>query len=248
MSLVSIIMPYYKKKFYVEDSIKSILSQSYQNFEIILINDEAEVQNNEFLKKIQNLDPRIKLIVNKKNLGAGESRNKAITYAKGDYIAFCDCDDLWKKTKLENQLKFMSNYKVDFSFTGYEIIDVKGKIIGSRKAEKIIDYNKLKRSCDIGLSTVILKKKFFENKKFQFANLKTKEDYVLWIKLAENKVRMLGLDEPLGSWRKSKESLSSSTLQKLSDGYKVYRIYLKYNVIKSLVYLFILSLNFLLKK
>ena len=248
MSLVSIIMPYYKKKFYVEDSIKSILSQSYQNFEIILINDEAGVQNNEFLKKIQDLDPRIKLIVNEKNLGAGESRNKAITYAKGDYIAFCDCDDLWKKTKLENQLKFMSNYKVDFSFTGYEIIDVKGKIIGSRKAEKIIDYNKLKRSCDIGLSTVILKKKFFENKKFQFANLKTKEDYVLWIKLAENKVRMFGLDEPLGSWRKSKESLSSSTLQKLSDGYKVYRIYLKYNVIKSLVYLFILSINFLLKK
>ena len=241
-------MPYYKKKFYVEDSIKSILSQSYQNFEIILINDEAGVQNNEFLKKIQDLDPRIKLIVNEKNLGAGESRNKAITYAKGDYIAFCDCDDLWKKTKLENQLKFMSNYKVDFSFTGFEIIDVKGKIIGSRKAEKIIDYNELKRSCDIGLSTVILKKKFFENKKFQFANLKTKEDYVLWIKLAENKVRMFGLDEPLGSWRKSKESLSSSTLQKLSDGYKVYRIYLKYNVIKSLVYLFILSINFLLKK
>ena len=71
---------------------------------------------------------------------------------------------------------------------------------------------------------------------------------MLWIKLAENKVRMFGLDEPLGSWRKSKESLSSSTLQKLSDGYKVYRIYLKYNVIKSLVYLFILSINFLLKK
>ena len=248
MSLVSIIMPYYKKKYFVEDSIKSILSQSYQNFEIILINDEAEVQNNEFLKKIQNLDSRIKLIVNEKNLGAGESRNKAITYAKGDYIAFCDCDDLWKKTKLEYQLKFMNNYKVDFRFTGYEIINVKGKIIGSRKAEKIIDYNKLKRSCDIGLSTVILKKKFFENKKFQFANLKTKEDYVLWIKLAENKVRMFGLEEPLGSWRKSKESLSSSTLQKLFDGYKVYRIYLKYNVIKSLVYLFILSINFLLKK
>lgn len=248
MSLVSIIMPYYKKKYFVEDSIRSILSQSYQNFEIILINDEAEVQNNEFLKKIQNLDSRIKLIVNEKNLGAGESRNKAITYAKGDYIAFCDCDDLWKKTKLEYQLKFMNNYKVDFSFTGYEIINVKGKIIGSRKAEKIIDYNKLKRSCDIGLSTVILKKKFFENKKFQFANLKTKEDYVLWIKLAENKVRMFGLEEPLGSWRKSKESLSSSTLQKLFDGYKVYRIYLKYNVIKSLVYLFILSINFLLKK
>ena len=108
--------------------------------------------------------------------------------------------------------------------------------------------NKLLKSCDIGLSTVILSKKFFDDRKFQFATIKTKEDFVLWIKLSENNVKMLGLNETLTYWRKTKGSLSSSTLQKLSDGYKVYRLYLRFSVIKSLAYVLILSINFLLKK
>ena len=86
-------MPYYKKEIFVRDSVKSILNQSYKNFEIILVNDDVE--NKDFIKTISNLDNRIKLLHNEKNLGAGESRNRAIRYTKGDYIAFCDCDDLW---------------------------------------------------------------------------------------------------------------------------------------------------------
>ena len=241
-------MPYYKKELYIEASIKSILNQSYQNIEIILINDEVDQKNRTFLKKIVSLDPRIKLINNDQNLGAGYSRNRAIEYATGDFIAFCDCDDLWKKTKLEKQLKFMKNFDTDFSFTSYDIIDENGEKIGYRKAEEIIHFKKLIKSCNIGLSTVILNKNFFTNQKFKFADLKTKEDYVLWIDLAKKNVKMLGLDENLSCWRKSKGSLSSSTLQKLSDGFKVYRLYLKFGIIKSLLYLLILSINFLLKK
>ena len=248
MSLVSVIMPYYKKKLYIEDSIKSILNQTYQKFEIILVNDEKENATREYLKKLINNDSRIKLINNEKNLGAGASRNKAISFANGDYLAFCDCDDLWKENKLERQLRFMKDSNTDFSFTDYEIINENGKKIGFRKAEKIVKLNKLLKSCDIGLSTVILSKKFFVDKKFQFATIKTKEDFVLWIKLLENNVKMLGLNETLTYWRKTKGSLSSSTLQKLFDGYKVYRLYVRFSVIKSLVYLFILSINFLLKK
>ena len=248
MSLVSVIMPYYKKKLYIEDSIKSILNQTYQKFEIILVNDEKENATREYLKKLINNDSRIKLINNKKNLGAGACRNKAISFANGDYIAFCDCDDLWKENKLEKQLRFMKEFNTDFSFTDYEIIDENGKKIGFRKAEKIVNLNKLLKSCDIGLSTVILSKKFFDDRKFQFATIKTKEDFVLWIKLSENNVKMLGLNETLTYWRKTKGSLSSSTLQKLSDGYKVYRLYLRFSVIKSLAYVLILSINFLLKK
>ena len=88
MSLVSVIMPYYKKKLYIEDSIKSILNQTYQKFEIILVNDEKENATKEYLKKLINNDSRIKLINNEKNLGAGASRNKAISFANGDYLAF----------------------------------------------------------------------------------------------------------------------------------------------------------------
>ena len=83
MSLISIIMPYYKKEMFVKKSVKSLLNQTYQNFEIILVNDQADERSSIFLKDILNLDNRIKLVTNEKNLGVGESRNKAIEIAKG---------------------------------------------------------------------------------------------------------------------------------------------------------------------
>ena len=240
-------MPYYKKELYIEKSINSILNQSYQNFEIILINDDFDNKNIDFIKKISTLDPRIRLIHNDKNLGAGLSRNKAIKFSVGEYIAFCDCDDLWNKNKLELQLNFMKEFNLNFSFTTFEIIDENDKPIKIRKAHNFINFKQLRNSCDIGLSTVILKKKNFDKDKYQFPNLKTKEDYVLWMKLAKDRVIMKGLDRNLSSWRKNKNSLSSSTIQKLKDGYKVYRIHLGYSRLKSLFFLIVLSINFILK-
>jgi teichuronic acid biosynthesis glycosyltransferase TuaG len=247
MSLVSIIMPYFKKEFYVENSVKSILSQSYQNFEVIIIDDELSNKSEKILQDISKLDNRIKLIFNKKNLGAGESRNEGMKIARGDYIAFCDSDDLWKHSKLEIQLKFMRETNVEFSFTGYGIINEKSENIGHRKAEKILNFKKLRQSCDIGLSTVIIKKNLLDNSDYKFAKIKTKEDFVFWLKLAKNQIKLYGLNENLSYWRKNKNSLSSSVFQKLSDGYKVYRIYLNYGKFKSLMYLIILSINYVLK-
>jgi len=245
MSLVSIIMPYYRKEIFVKDSVKSILNQSYKNFEIILINDDVE--NKDFIKTISNLDNRIKLLHNKKNLGAGESRNRAIRFTKGDYIAFCDCDDLWKENKLEFQLNYMKQFDLNFSYTSYDIVDEDNNIINIRKAPSDINFIKLRKSCDIGLSTVIIKKNILENNKYQFASLKTKEDYVLWLKLALNGIEMKGIKQSLASWRKNKNSLSSSTIQKFIDGYKVYKFYLGYGTLKSLFYLIVLSINFVMK-
>ena len=160
MTLVSIIVPYFEKELFIEDSIRSILNQSYKNFEILIINDEVSIVASNVLEKIANLDSRIKIIDNKKNIGAGQSRNKGINHSKGDYIAFCDSDDLWKKNKLEVQLAFMKNFNLDFSFTSYEIIDENKKFISHRKAKDSIGFSELRNSCDIGLSTVIIKKKF----------------------------------------------------------------------------------------
>ena len=238
-------MPYYKKELYIEDTIQSILNQSHTNFEILLINDDVENKN--FIKDISNLDQRIKLIHNDKNLGAGPSRNKGIKLSNGEYIAFCDCDDLWKKNKLEFQLNFMQQHNVNFSFTSYDIIDQNNDFIEIRKAPNYLDFLKLRSSCDIGLSTVIIKNRIFDNNKYQFANLKTKEDYVLWMSLALDGVKMKGLSQSLTSWRKSRNSLSSSTTQKLMDGYRAYRVYLGYGVFKSLFCLIVLSINYILK-
>ena len=245
MSLVSIIIPYYKKELYLEQSIRSILNQTYQNFEIILINDDPE--NKIFISKFSKLDHRIKLVHNENNLGAGLSRNKGLEIANGEYVAFCDSDDLWKNNKIEFQIELMKRLNFTFSFTGYDIIDENNNFIKSRKAPSYVDFQKLRSSCDIGLSTVMIRKDIFENVKYRFANLRTKEDYVLWLKLAEDKITMKSIQENLTSWRKSKNSLSSSVIQKIVDGYKVYRIYLKYSRLRSLYHLVILSINFILK-
>ncbi len=248
MSFVSIIMPYYKKNFYIEETINSIINQSYQKFEIILIDDELSIESSEVLKKIKKKDERIKIINNKNNLGAGESRNVGIKLAQGEYIAFCDCDDLWNRDKLKDQLYFMKNLNIDFSFTSYEIINEDGKMIGHRDATYTLTFEKLLLSCDIGLSTVICKKKLFDNENYFFPKIKTKEDFVVWLKLLKDGVEVKGLDKNLTSWRKLNNSLSSSSLQKIFDGYKVYRYYLKFNIIKSFMHLFLLSINYLIKR
>lgn len=245
---VSIIMPYYKKSNYVVETVNSILNQTFKEFEIIIVDDELSDNSTKVLNRIKQLDKRINIFKNKKNLGAGQSRNNAINLCNGEFIAFCDCDDLWKSNKLETQLKIMHKLNLEFSHTSYEIIDKKNSKIGYRDAKENLSFLQLQKSCDIGLSTVILKKNLFDNKKFRFGETKTKEDYILWLSLAKNDIIIFGIKDCLVSWRKSKDSLSSSTFQKIYDGYKVYKVYLQYSRLKSFYFLFRLSLNFILKK
>ena len=89
--LVSVVIPYYKKKFFFEKTISSILNQSYKNFEIILIYDDNNLEELDFLKNIKKKFKNVKLIINKKNLGPGLSRNKGILLSKGTYICFLRC-------------------------------------------------------------------------------------------------------------------------------------------------------------
>ena len=184
MKLVSIIIPYYKKKSYFEQTLKSILKQKYKYFEILIIYDDNNKEDLPFLKTLKKKDKRIKLFINKKNIGAGMSRNKGIKLSKGKYIAFIDADDLWHPQKLKIQLNFMIRNKVLISHTSYNIINQKNLKIGYREAKKI-EYKDLLKSCDIGLSTVMIKKTLLKNR--YFAKLKTKEDYILWLKLAKKK-------------------------------------------------------------
>ena len=100
------------------------------NFEIILINDDVDDKN--FINNFSKIDHRIRLLHNDKNLGAGLSRNKGMEISKGEYIAFCDCDDLWKSNKIELQLEFMKYSNFTFSFTSYDIIDENNNFIKYR--------------------------------------------------------------------------------------------------------------------
>jgi teichuronic acid biosynthesis glycosyltransferase TuaG len=244
--LISVIIPFYKKKKYFFRTINSLKSQSYQNFEAIIIYDDLDKSDLKFVKKTLKAIKKKKILINNKNLGAGLSRNRGIEKASGTYIAFLDADDIWHKNKLKLQLKFLKKNKAHFCYSSYQIINKNEKIIKKIEAPTAIDYKNLMYSCDIGLSSVMMHHKILQKNKF--TNLKTKEDYLLWLRLSKIKIKMRGMKPILFSWRKTDNSLSSSVRQKLKDAFSIYNKHMKFNFLKSIFLTILLSINFILKR
>ena len=130
MDLVSVIIPYYKKRNFIKETIVSVINQSYDYLEILIIYDDINLNDLEFLQEISKLDNRIKIINNNKRLGAGLSRNKGIEQSNGKYIAFIDADDTWAPDKLKDQISFMKKNNYQISHTSYFIVSEKKKYSG----------------------------------------------------------------------------------------------------------------------
>ena len=249
---VTIIIPYKNNLNYLFSALRSILKQSYKNLKILIIYDDKDKSDLTKIKKffkntaIKKKIP-FRIIVNKNSLGAGYARNVGIKKSKTKYVAFLDSDDVWAKNKLKIQINFMEKNNILFSHTSYHVINENNKVISSRLAKKKIIFQDLITSCDIGLSTVILNSSLLVKNKLLFPGIKTKEDYVLWLRIIKKIKIIRGLDIKLTYYRKTKSSLSSNKLLSLINGYKVYRNYMNYGVIKSLFYLYILSKNSLKK-
>ena len=157
-----------------------------------------------------------------------------------------DADDIWDKNKLNSQIKFMKTNNLNFSYSNYSIIDEKDVLIKKIKSPKMINFKKLLFSCDIALSSVIVNSNIL--KEVNFPNIKTKEDYLLWLKLSKRNIKMMGINKNLTFWRKTSNSLSSSLTQKLKDAFFVYNKYLKFNFIMTIILILFLSINSLIKK
>ncbi len=242
---VSVIMPYYRKKFFFKRSLNSFISQRYRYKELIIVYDDENKNELNQIKKLIKKYKNIILLINKKNIGAGLSRNKAARIAKGKYIAFLDADDIWKSNKIKIQLDYMRKNNIKISHTSYSIINKDQKIIGYRRAKLKQNYYDLLNSCDIGLSSVILERKLFL--KNQFSSNKTKEDYVVWLKISK-KLPIYGINKFLLLWRKTENSLSSDTFQKLMDAFNVYYKKEGFNFLYSIYRVGILSMNYFLKR
>ena len=244
--IASVIMPYYRKKGYFKEAYYSALNQNIKNIEIIIIYDDKDRSELNFIKKIIKNKKNTKLIINKKQLGVGVSRNVGINIAKGKYICFLDCDDVWKRNKLSYQIKFMEKNFLDLTHTSYSVINQNGKLLYSLKAKKEILYKDLIFSCDVALSSVVIKKDIFKN--YKFTKITTKEDYLLWLKLSKNNIKIIGIDKIFTYWRKVSNSLSSNMWQKIKDAFKIYYIYEKKSFFMSIINVFFLSFFSLNKK
>ena len=221
-SLVSIIMPSYNTAGYIAESIQSVLAQTYNNWELIIVDDCSPDNTDEVVKPFL-ADLRIKYLKNEKNSGAAVSRNRALREAKGKWIAFLDSDDLWMPEKLEKQIKFMEKNNYHFSYTKYAEIDTDGKrngkvISGPKKITKTGFYN----FCWPGCLTVM-----YDAEKvglIQIADIKKNNDYAMWLKVCQ-KTDCYLLDEELALYRRGRAGSVSTHSIKTMIGwhYKLFK-------------------------
>ena len=211
--LISIVLTYYKKRKYVWRTLQSILLQNYKNFELIFVYDDGDLKDYKYIKKILIKFKKKKVLFNKKNLGVSQSRNKALEICKGKFIAFIDADDIWIKSKLSKQQKIMQKNLLNFSFTSYNVINNNNKLINKRFVNKDPTYVSLQKKNIIGLSTVMFNRKILKDVKFP--NLKTQEDFALWLNLLKKGHKLSHIQTFLSSWRKQMTHSLQTVCKKL---------------------------------
>ena len=223
MSKISIIMPVFNAKKYIDESIASVISQTYDNWELILIDDCSTDDTYDYLLESYEENPKIKLLRNLLNSGAGASRNLGLQSASGQFIAFLDADDIWLPSKLEKQLAFMLDRKSAIVHTSYSFINESGGPISGRvNVSKHVDLNSYMRNTEIGMSTVLINKEIIGT--FEFPEMRTHEDAVLWLSLLGYGFKAEGLDEILVYYRVRKGQLSEN---KILAAQTVFKLFIK---------------------
>ena len=237
LDLVSIITPMYNSEKFIDSTIQSVQSQTYQNWEMIIVDDASTDRSIEIVKKIMSNEPRLQLKQLADNLGPAHTRNNGIKLAKGRFLAFLDSDDLWHKDKLEKQIKFMQNNEYAFSFTGYEKIDESGEISGIvRPFKEQVSYHDLLKSNHIGCLTAMIDLKILGYKMYM-PDIKKRQDQGLWLEILKEIDKAYCLYEILGQYRIREGSISVNKIDNLKYQWKLYRNIEKLNIVKSLYYM-----------
>jgi teichuronic acid biosynthesis glycosyltransferase TuaG len=243
--LVSIIMPAYNAEKYIKESIESVLAQTYKNWELIIIDDCSKDGTINIIKQYQIFDNRIRVICLKCNAGVANARNRGMELAKGRYIAFLDSDDLWLDIKLEEQIRFMQQKQIYFSFSKYRrfMDEKKGKVVN---VPTYVNYQKALYGNPIGCLTVCLDRRFIREFKF---SKQRHEDYIAWLNiLKNNNICAYGIPKILALYRVgNSNSLSGNKLKSILWTWNVYRKSQKLSLFDCVFYMFYYVKNNILK-
>jgi len=221
-SFVSIITPCFNSEKYISQTIQSVINQTHQNWELLLVDDCSSDETVAILSSFASQDERIKTFKLDKNSGAGVARNFAIQKASGEYIAFLDADDLWKPEKLEKQLQFMHTQNIPFTFSFYETIDEAGNLRNEMiTTPSKISYKQLYYCNWIGNLTGIYSVDFFG--KIPISSIKKRQDWMLWLQIVKQIQTVIPVPESLAYYRVREDSISASKWKLIKYNFKVYR-------------------------
>lgn len=237
MPKVSIITAIYNGEKFFNRLFNCIQSQTMNDFEWIVINDASKDNTSELLSKAQNEFKQLIVINNEQNLGVSASRNKGLDKAKGKYIAFIDCDDLWHMTKLETQLRFMEENDLDLTYMDYERVDIDGKVLNKVSASDNATYSDMLKSSRIGFLTAMFKSDLLKDTRFLKIG---HEDYVFWLSLMKNGIIAYKCksDFVLCQYTVDQKSLSGNKMKAVKWQWNIYRKYLNLPMYKVLWYFF----------
>jgi glycosyltransferase involved in cell wall biosynthesis len=231
MPLVSVIMPCFNHARYVEESIKSVLNQTERDLELILVDDGSTDGSPEVIEATSAGNGRVKPLYHPTNQGASHSRNDGLNHATGEYVAFCDADDLWLPEKLEKQLELFSRFPVvDIAYSDTKIINSAGEETGALFSDRFpvpgsgngnLFYDLCVRNF-INMQSALVRRKAIHPENYFDPNIRWVEDWLFWIKLARN-TSFIYSPEPLGLYRVHEGSSAATQAQGLiQNRIKVY--------------------------
>lgn len=231
--LVSVVTPVYNAALFLEQTIQSVLNQTYPHWELILVDDGSTDASFEIAEAFSKKDSRIKSFQLKENQGAGVSRNFGIREAIGTYIAFLDADDLWTPEKLQKQLDFMIKNNCNICYSSYQLMNENGSL-QTKIVEALpqLTFKKLLKSNYIGNLTGIYNAALLG--KIYAPLMRKRQDWALWLSALKIENKAMGIQEPLAFYRVRKNSISQHKMSLLKYNYAVYREALGFNTLKSL--------------
>jgi len=245
MSKVSVIMPSYNSEKFIEESINSVLKQTYKNWKLLIIDDCSTDKSLDIITHYSLKDNRIKSLKTKENSGPAKARNIGIENATGIYIAFLDSDDLWHNKKLQIQIDFMEKNNYYFSFTAYERFFEKTNKRKIFNIDKSVSYLELLKTNSIGCLTVVYNAEKIGKRYFD--SIAKHEDYVCWLKILKEFNTAHGIDEVLAYYRISEASFSSNKFKVMQYQWKIYREYENLSILKTIFYFLNYAFNGLKK-
>ena len=234
-TLVSIVIPVYNAQRFIEDTVRSVSNQTFQDWELILVDDGSEDESSAIIDHLAEKEERIRA-VHLTGGGAAVARNTGTKQARGRYLAFLDADDLWESTKLEEELKLMRKKDAAFVFTGYEFADETGRGTGKVvHVPECLQYKEALKNTTIFTSTVLFDMEKTGRELLYMPQVKS-EDTALWWRVLKAGFDAYGLNKNLVKYRRAGKSLSSNKLEAVRRIWNLYRKQEKLSVPASMYY------------